>query len=150
MCLTLTLLAGKDSISDAFWASVSRLISLDALLLLRVVWMTPPAVPWLSPPLCTPATPFCDDAGGGGSFDAWPQMFVAGGPSGDCPSLDRRRERRGAACCASAVSAAAFSGHGSGADDTVQVGTSGFRCGSIDLTSSFSHMESGGQASGDG
>lgn len=51
-------------------------------------------------------------------------MFVEGGPSGDCPSLDRRRERRGAICCASEVSAgfvATFSGHGSGTDDTVQV-----------------------------
>lgn len=51
-------------------------------------------------------------------------MFVEGGPSGDCPSLDRRRDRRGAAGCASEVSAGfvvTFSGHGSGRDDASQV-----------------------------
>lgn len=145
--LTLTILAGKDSISDAFWAKVSKLISLDALLLLRVIWMTPPAVTWLSPPLCVPATPFWD---GGGSFEAWDQIFVEGGPSGDCPSLDKRRERRGAVCCASEVSAgfvATFSGDGTGADDTVHVWASGSCCGSTGWTSSFLDAVSGGHGS---
>lgn len=60
-------------------------------------------------------------------------MFVEGGPSGDCPSLERRRERRGAAGVASEGSAgfvATFSGHGSGTDDASLVGASGFCCGS--------------------
>lgn len=59
-----TIFAGRDSISDAFCARVSKLISLDALLLLR---MTPPVVTWLSTAFaaCAPATPFW---GGGGSL----------------------------------------------------------------------------------
>lgn len=60
-------------------------------------------------------------------------MFAEGGPSGDCPSLERRRERRGAAGVASEGSvgfAATFSGHGSGRDGASLVGASGFCCGS--------------------
>ena len=51
-------------------------------------------------------------------------LVKGGGPSGDCPSLERRRERRGAAGCeseASAGSAASFSGPGSGTADVSQV-----------------------------
>lgn len=52
-------------------------------------------------------------------------MFVEGGPSGDCPSLERRRERRGAADGASAGSAAGFvaffSVLGSEMDDALRV-----------------------------
>lgn len=51
-------------------------------------------------------------------------MFVDGGPSGDCPSLERRRERRGAPGVASEGSAgfvATFSGHGSGTGDALWV-----------------------------
>lgn len=47
-------------------------------------------------------------------------MFVGGGPGGDWPSLERRRERRGAAGAASEGSAgfvATISGHGSGLSD---------------------------------
>lgn len=75
-------------------------------------------------------------------------MFVEGGPSGDCPSLERRRERRGAAGCASEVSVgfvATFSGHGSGTADSSQVWASG----SADWTSSFLDAVSGGHGSGD-
>lgn len=49
---------------------------------------------------------------------------MEGGPSGDCPSLERRRERRGAANDASEGSsgfAGAFSGHGFGTDDASQI-----------------------------
>lgn len=51
-------------------------------------------------------------------------MFVEGGPSGDCPSLERRRERLGAADFVSEGSAgfvATFSGNGSGTGDESQV-----------------------------
>lgn len=79
---TLVSLAG--SIFDACWARVSKLISFEALLRLLVIWMTPP--------VAAVVAPFWDV-----SFVSCEQMFVGGGPSGDCPSLERRRERRGAA-----------------------------------------------------
>lgn len=65
-------------------------------------------------------------------------MFVGGGPGGDCPSLDRRRERRGAAAFAGSVGfVPAFSGHGSGAADESRVCASGSCCGSAAWTSSL-------------
>lgn len=51
-------------------------------------------------------------------------MFVGVGPRGDCPSLERRRERRGAARDASGGSAgfvATLSGHGLVTDDASQI-----------------------------
>lgn len=54
-------------LSAAVCARVSRLISLDALLLRLLIWMTPPVVTGPSPPFCPPATPLWD---GGGSLEA--------------------------------------------------------------------------------
>lgn len=84
---------GSDSLSEAFWARVSKLISFDALLLRRVLWITPPVGPCLSPPSRLATTPFW-----GTSLKVWFQGDSEGGStSGDSPSLERRRERRGAA-----------------------------------------------------
>lgn len=87
--------------------------------------MTPPVAAWLSAPFApvTPATPFW--GGGGSSLEAWDHMFPGGGPSGDCPSLERRRERRGAPEAESTVSkgfvAPTFSEHAAGNADASQV-----------------------------
>lgn len=89
-----TLAAGIDSISEAFWARVSRLISFDALR--RVLWMTPPVGPWPSPIL--PSSPPATTLFWGTSLEGWFKEVSEGRPPrGDSPSLERRRERRGAA-----------------------------------------------------
>jgi len=80
---TLPPLAGRDSRSDACCARVSRLISFDALRLRRGLLITPPVVPGASVPV---GKPFLESSGGGVQGSVAP---------GDCPSLDRRRERRG-------------------------------------------------------
>lgn len=51
-------------------------------------------------------------------------MFMEGRPSGDCPSLERRRERRGAASEASECSVrfrGNFSKHGLDTDDASHI-----------------------------
>lgn len=91
--------------------------------------MTPPVAAWVSAPFAavTPATPFWGSGGGGssGSLEAWDHMFAGGEPSGDSPSLERRRERRGAAVAESTASkgfvVATFSEDGSGSADATPV-----------------------------
>lgn len=73
-------------------------------------------------------------------------MFVGGGPRGDCPSFERRRDLRGGAAPESKGSAgfgAALSEQGSSAADTAEAWTSDFCSGSIDGTSSFLGTASG-------
>lgn len=77
---------GKDSISEAFWARVSRLTSWDTLRFLRVLWMTPVGAAWMS------RAPFWEPCSPGAAWSVEPGR--KGLSDGAPPSLESRRDLR--------------------------------------------------------